>query len=461
MYHSPVVRVFSTHMEMCFDIPWQTKRTQKGTGSGVYLGNNEILTGAHVVSSATFIQVQKLSSPDKVIAQVKSICHDCDLALLTIQDDDFLNDLEAAPLGDLPELRDPVEVVGFPMGGEQVSITNGVVSRIEVNFYSHSWRSLLCATIDAAINPGNSGGPVFNQKREVIGIAFQKNTNAENSGQMVPPPVIKNFLKSAREGQKIVRLPSLGITMQNLENPTLKERFQVPFDQTGLLVTTVDYGSSCSGLIESGDVLHQINEYPISSMGTILYKDKYRTRIPALLSELSEGDMVTLVCRRDGVISTLEIPLKANVSLAPREEGIPNRYFIYAGFVFQPLTRKYLQTWKTTNRAPAALRYFYSSVKRTEDLLELVVLAQVLSDEVNVGYDDFYYEVLTEINGQKIKSLNHLAQILEGCRGAIEIRTLEAGWIVIDGELARERSHQILERYQIPSDQHGVDLLEG
>ena len=81
MHQSPVVRVFTTRMETCFDLPWQRKRPQKGSGSGVYLGDHHILTGAHVIQGATFIQVQKLSSPDKVIAEVKSICHDADLAL--------------------------------------------------------------------------------------------------------------------------------------------------------------------------------------------------------------------------------------------------------------------------------------------------------------------------------------------------------------------------------------------
>ena len=125
-------------METCFDIPWQKRRPQKGSGSGVYLGDHQILTGAHVIQGATFIQVQKLTSPDKVIAEVTSVCHDADLALLSVKDEQFLSDLEPAAIGDLPELKDRVEVVGFPTGGEQVSITNGVVSRIEVSFYSHS-----------------------------------------------------------------------------------------------------------------------------------------------------------------------------------------------------------------------------------------------------------------------------------------------------------------------------------
>lgn len=40
----------------------------------------------------------------------------------------------------------------------QISVTSGVVSRIEVTAYAHGATELLGVQIDAAINSGNSGG---------------------------------------------------------------------------------------------------------------------------------------------------------------------------------------------------------------------------------------------------------------------------------------------------------------
>lgn len=54
-----------------------------------------------------------------------------------------------------------------------MSVTSGVVSRIEVTSYVHGAAELLGIQIDAAINSGNSGGPAFNNKGECVGIAFQ------------------------------------------------------------------------------------------------------------------------------------------------------------------------------------------------------------------------------------------------------------------------------------------------
>lgn len=65
-----------------------------------------------------------------------------------------------------------------------MSVTSGVVSRIEVTSYVHGASELLGIQIDAAINSGNSGGPALNDDGECVGIAFQslKHEDAENIG---------------------------------------------------------------------------------------------------------------------------------------------------------------------------------------------------------------------------------------------------------------------------------------
>ncbi len=55
----------------------------------------------------------------------------------------------------LPWLDSNVTAVGYPTGGEQVCVTRGVVSRIDVGECVRYGGRLLCVQIDAAINPGN------------------------------------------------------------------------------------------------------------------------------------------------------------------------------------------------------------------------------------------------------------------------------------------------------------------
>src|SRR5215831_20870451 len=102
-YTAAVVRVFATTQDPDYDAPWQNRTPSSSTGSGVVIGPGEILTGAHVVANATFLQVQKPSAPDKAVARVKAVAHDCDLALLeVVEPPDFLADIEPAEVGEMP-----------------------------------------------------------------------------------------------------------------------------------------------------------------------------------------------------------------------------------------------------------------------------------------------------------------------------------------------------------------------
>jgi S1-C subfamily serine protease len=97
-------------------------------------------------------------------ARVHAVGHACDLAVLAVDDRSFWAEGADTPhpptplsLGDVPHLQDQVTVVGFPQGGDNLSITSGVVSRIELTNYAHGAAQLLAIQLDAAINPGNSG----------------------------------------------------------------------------------------------------------------------------------------------------------------------------------------------------------------------------------------------------------------------------------------------------------------
>jgi hypothetical protein len=52
--------------------------------------------------------------------------------MLTVEDEAFWEGTEPVAFGSLPQLQAAVTVVGFPIGGDTMSVTSGVVSRIEV-----------------------------------------------------------------------------------------------------------------------------------------------------------------------------------------------------------------------------------------------------------------------------------------------------------------------------------------
>jgi S1-C subfamily serine protease len=453
-----VVKVFATVQEPDYSSPWQTRLAEQSTGSGVVIGPNRVLTGAHVVANATFIELQKIRDPDKAIARVLAVCHDSDLALLELEDPEFLAGIDPAPLGELPDLEDRVSVLGYPVGGEELSFTEGVVSRIEVQCYSHSERYLMAVTVDAAINDGNSGGPVVKDGK-VVGIAFQAMDEAENIGEMVPTPLIRHFLKCVDEGLAPA-IPSLSIAWQTMQNPVLRLSNGLKDGDSGVLITHVDYGGAAWGVLRVGDVLQNLGGYSIANNGTIFYEESYRMALHAVLGMHFVGQPLKVQVLRDGKPLELIVILKEPAHLVPMANYDKDpTYYIYGGIVFQPLTLDYLEEWSSwPQKAPRELVQTYYRGVRSEEQQQYVVVTQILADRVTVGYETISEQGVLKVNGQQPRDLRHLIELLEAETGIIKIDITKGMSIVLQASDVRESTPRILERYRVPRDR-SPDLL--
>lgn len=452
MPRSAVVRIYATTQEPDYDSPWQSRVPTNATGSGVVIAPGRVLTGAHVVANSTFVQVQKISDPNKAVARVVGVCHDADLALLAVDTPQFMDGIAPAEICDLPDLRDRVSVIGFPVGGEEVSITEGVVSRIEVQRYSHSQRHLLAATVDAAINKGNSGGPVFKDGK-VAGIAFQKLSGAEGIGEMVPPPIIRHFLEAIERTPQL-RTPGIGIATQGLENPMLRRSIGLPDADSGVLVVTVEYGGSAWGVLRPRDAILEIDGYKIANNSTIQFMNRYRTRYDVVLGWQHVGAELPMTILRDGRRLEVTLSLKPPVPLVPRcQHDVVPTYFIYGGLVFQVLTRDFLETWDHWwDKAPKEFLHLYYAGVRTAEQHEVVILTQILADQVNVGYEHLYNESIVAVNGRRPVDMSEFVDLVESSSQSATITTSSDGVIVLDAAEARLANRRILERYRIAAD---------
>src|SRR6201996_1551334 len=265
-----VARINNTSQDANYRTPWLPGGMASGSGTGWVVSADRIITNAHVVSNARFLTVEKEDDPKKYIATVEHIAHDCDLAVLKVQDPAFFKNTKPLALGGIPELESTVSVFGYPIGGERLSVTQGVVSRIDFRTYTHSVvDSHLTIQIDAAINPGNSGGPVL-QDGKVVGVAFQGFSGdvAQNVGYMIPTPVIKHFLKDISDGH-YDRYMDLSIGTFPLLNPAQRTALGLPDDDRGVMVSSVSAAGSCAGQLEVGDAIVSIDGLPVASDGMV------------------------------------------------------------------------------------------------------------------------------------------------------------------------------------------------
>jgi S1-C subfamily serine protease len=192
-----VVKVLTVSDAPDYEQPWQNHGPSHSTGSGAIIRTERglrVLTNGHVVQNQVFVEVRRFGQSKRFVAEVEGVSHECDLALLRVRREDFFEGAEPIALGDLPELGDGVTVCGYPIGGDRLSLTQGVVSRIEVSAYAHSQRPLLAIQIDAAVNSGNSGGPVFDGDK-LIGVAFQSLEESQNIAYAIAIPIVKHFLR--------------------------------------------------------------------------------------------------------------------------------------------------------------------------------------------------------------------------------------------------------------------------
>ncbi|OSX71113.1 hypothetical protein BU14_0592s0009 [Porphyra umbilicalis] len=345
------VKLYVTHSVPNYSLPWQKMRQSSSTSSGFVRGGDT-----------------------KYSASVAAVGNECDLAILVVDDEAFWGEddgegggvagdsiistgrlpavkgggggrrggrdsadggLASGGLvfGPLPRLQDSVTVVGYPLGGENLAITAGVVSRIEMSSYAHGSAELLCVQIDAAINSGNSGGPVFAENNTCVGVAFQSLSaaDAEAVGWIIPSAVVHHFLVDYGRNGRYTGFPTAGFDWQRLESGPLRAAVGVggsgggrrgrgggtpPFpsaragedatadataaapaaaigDGVGVLVKRVDACGDVARVLRRGDVLTAIDGVAVSSAGTVPFRRGERIHFSYLIASKFVGDEVT------------------------------------------------------------------------------------------------------------------------------------------------------------------------
>jgi S1-C subfamily serine protease len=407
-----VLRIEAATQVPDYETPWNSGRFGGGIGTGFIIGDNKILTNAHVVSNTKRLLITVHGRPEKYPAKVEYIGHDCDLALLSVEDFTDFKSFPRFEFGEVPALESEVRVIGYPIGGDRLSVTRGVVSRIDFQPYSHSRAdSHLVVQIDAAINPGNSGGPVL-QDGKVVGVAFQGLRQADNTGYIIPTPVIRRFLKDIEDG-KYDQYVDLGITEFPLHNPAMRKALGLPPNGKGVLITNVSPTGSADGVLKPGDVLVSLDGLDVDSAG-MLTIDGEKTNLNEVVERKFAGDKVAVRFLRDGGWNDVEIELKPlpwSRMYSIQYEKKP-RYMVFAGLVFQPLDTNLFATAKFDNVTLRRLYTDYVPKGLFQKHRDIVVLTRVETDPVTSRLGDFAGYAVDKINGVEVTDLKQAHALL-------------------------------------------------
>ena len=306
----------------------------------------------------------------------------------------------------LPRLASEVVAVGFPVGGDDVSATRGVVSRILVGGLTDN----LCVQIDAAINPGNSGGPVFDPAGNVVGVAFSGLMNANNVGYIIPLPVVHTFLANFRRHGAYSGKCSDCFEIQSMDNVALRRTFGL-HKSSGVMISRVPPESNVYGVLKVRDILLELDDIKIANDGTIQLpgtQDLVRVTFSYLVYRAAREHSLKLAVLRDHERVEVTVPAQPQPELLlvcklplPRPS-----YVVIGGLVFVPLMSPY-ESLLPRRKLDAVLK------RPSFEGQQIVMLLNVLRAEVNVGYEELSGQ-LASLNGEPVLSLRHLKEMVEG-----------------------------------------------
>jgi S1-C subfamily serine protease len=419
-----VVQIFATQRHPDLNRPWLKGEPAEVTGSGVVMEGKRILTNSHIVAYATQLLVQPHQTGQKLAAKVVAVAPEMDLAVLTLEDPAPLDKVPHLPREQaLPKTRDAVTVYGFPQGGSSLSVTKGIISRIELSNYGNMIQGLRIQ-IDAAINPGNSGGPAV-AGGKMIGLAYSRLEGSDNIGYIIPNEEIELFLADIADGRYDGK-PALFDEFQNPENLALRQMLRLDKQVTGAVVRR-PFGSGPSYPLKAWDVVTRIGEFAVADDGMVRVRDDLRLDFHYLIQKLAADEKIRLTIVREGRESTVLVPVANAVDwVMPPLLGRAPSYFVFGPVVFSATAYEHVSRFtgdSLTAWYPYLAAHLSPLLARSTDRQrfpgeQLVLVASpLLTHRLAKGYTaNVTMQVVSEVNGVKVRNLRHLVETIRDSR---------------------------------------------
>lgn len=453
-YYKSVVKIISSGPMYDWDLPFRINGISDSIGTGFFIDTQGfILTCSHVVENAKTI---KIVIPDEgkkeYDCELYGMCPLFDIALLRIKN--YKNKVYLKLETNESNIRtgQNTYAVGFPLGQENLKITNGVISGQQFNYYQTS----------AAINPGNSGGPLM-VNNKVIGIngAGILSAFASNVGFAVPISryfLIKNLLKSKKK--QIIYFPEIfGFTSQQT-SPEMQLFLNSQCKRGGVFISKVFKNSPISQThLKQGDILCSINNKSIDYYGEL--EEKWlgqKMNLGNLIATIPLNSRVPITYWNGVEMKTEHFqfkPYKLPIrKYFPSHEKID--YEVIAGLVVSQLSINKL--------TPSLLGEIDKPLQKYTDITNQDEDRVLLNTVLNGSYAGFLRviienEIIEKVNGHRVKTLadfrKHIVDVVSDVKNISKekyvIITTESNKIlIIPVSKILEEEPQLATTYQYP-----------
>lgn len=449
-----ILTVVATYQENDPYLPWLTMKPDLRNGYAVNLGSAGLITTERTVRNAKLIELVPPRSAKKIRARVVASDIFANLALLVAEDEEISK--AAVDTADFPKIGSEVSIKQLDEN-RQVQIAQGTVMHASINPLADYRVTFLTFTLLTDISIGADCAPVLYQNRLAgVVVGYDRSTR---TATVVPMQTIATFLENINKTQRSgFAIP--GFLWKPLVEPARLKQLGIAEDGKGILVLSALPEMPAAKMLKPNDVILSVNGFPIDSLGFYDDPDLGRILFSYIASGRSRpGDFLNINLIRE------KKPMEVSYALAEWLDEYPlipenlavesDDYIVEGGFLIRELNGRYLKVRGQGRESSSSSRlaYLYRSSANSPETSgqRVIILATVLPDEINVGYQNIREEVVTAVNGSKINNLSDVFSILDRDGNIHKITLKSFGLdVVLDKKTIKEANKRIANAYRIP-----------
>jgi len=440
--------------------PWTKGTPNTRIGSAVVLPDAALLTTSRLVRNAILIEVQKNGSATRVPARVVHVDWDIDLALLTVDEPEYFDDLEPARFAKSAPGEGIVHSARWQ--NQQYEVSDDQIAGVSVRespsgSITHAFLSLHTDLVD-----GGWAEPVFFNGRLVGLSVLQEGQRAT----VIPVEILAAYVRGARAAED-PGFASFRPYWQFGQDPGLSAYLGLSGKPRGVVLRWMPRGSTGCDALEPRDLILAVDGHALDAMGTYEHPRYGQLAFQHLLVDGHQpGDRVEFQLLRDGKALAVDVELRRNPGadwLIPDQREQPQPpYLVAGGLVVRELDGDYLRAWGNDWRrnAPANLvqRYDRERESQTAERRHVLILSQVLPAPYNLGYHELNNLAIETINGRNVYSVADAEEAFRHPLGGFHrmkfYRDDRPGDVVVDAAEFAAATERILENYGIPNRIH-------
>ena len=450
-----VVDILVTCQNCDEHMPWRLSRPQFRQGYGVVVGPGRVLTTEELVRQATLVELRQPGCAAKFAAVIRQSDPQLATALLEVQDAAFLRELQPVALATNVARGAQTRIVQYDDSGLRQEGAGRIVE-IGVESLPSAPAAVLTFRVLSDLRVQNPGAPVYCGS-QLAGIMMRYDAQHQ-TGFVLPAPVLARFLQAAA-APVYLPPPSGGFGWMPLVDDAKRRYLGLAKETDGVQVVEVLTNATVTGVLQPNDVLLRWDGFAIDDQGFYQDPEYGRMRLShAIEGRRRVGERVPVEFVRQGVRQQAVVTLRphndADALVPENTVGLPPDYLVEDGFIIRELTGRYLHAGgHGVSSGNLRLSHIYLSRAEQPDRMDdhVVILAGVLPDPVNVGYQELRDEIVTSVNDEPVRNLHDVFRIMDRDKGIQRLAFQGRGIDVVLDTAQREAVNaRVAHAYRIP-----------